>query len=162
MQVLPLDLSGSLFDLQFTIIQSDMGESFSAPLCPKLLKTTFALDWMVKCVMHSEYDCVCQKWVDVTEVLPQTDHVIKGIYRQCWSIRLRSRLGTGVCKFLTVTYSELWDTCEGRCREMHLFPHSWLARCKCHFSSAMPRLCTSADVFKGLWRPPGGCHSNAL
>lgn len=78
---------------------------------------------MVKCVMHSEYDYVCQKWVDISEALPQTDHMIKGTYRQCWSIRLMSRLETGVCKFLT----ELRDTCEGTCREMHLFPHSWLA-----------------------------------
>lgn len=105
-----------------------MRESFSVPLCLKLLKTTFALDWMVKHVMHSEYDCVCQKWVDISEALPQTDHMIKGIYRQCWSIRLMSRLETGVCKFLSVTSSELRDICEGRCREMHLFPHSWLAR----------------------------------
>lgn len=82
--------------------------------------------------MHSEYDYVCQKWIDVSEALPQTDHMIKGIYRQSWSIRPMSRLETGVCKFLTITSSELRDTCEGRCRELHLFPHSWLAWCKCH------------------------------
>lgn len=72
--------------------------------------------------MHSEYDCVCQKRVDVTEVLPQTDHVIKGIYRQCWSIRLMSRLGTGVCKFLTVTYSELLRYLRGQVQGDALIP----------------------------------------
>lgn len=49
--------------------------------------------------------------------------MIKGIYRQCWSIRLMSRLGTGVCKFLTVTLNFEIPARAGRCRETHLFPH---------------------------------------
>lgn len=69
-------------------------------------------------MIYRDYDYVCQKRVDVSVDLPQTNCMTKGICRQCWSIRLMAGLESGVCKFLTASSSEPRDVCEDRCRQM--------------------------------------------